>query len=74
MRGGASIEQPHDAGVSIWLDTRLRELLEAGALAALGRDYAVTGATSNATNFANAITGSDRSDVQLQAAVDARAH
>jgi transaldolase len=59
----------HDAGVPIWLDTLLRELLETGAFAELGRDYAVTGATSNTTIFANAITGSNRYDVQLQAAV-----
>src|ERR687895_866696 len=41
------LQQPHDPGVSIWLDTLQRELLETGAFAELGRDYAVTGATSN---------------------------
>jgi transaldolase len=55
------LQQLHDAGVSIWLDTLSRELLE-------------TGATSNPTIFAKAITGSDRYDEQLQAAADARAH
>ena len=55
------LQQLHDAGVSIWLDTLSRELLE-------------TGATSNQTIFAQAIAGSDRYDEQLQAAVDARAH
>ena len=34
------------------------------------RDYAVTGATSNPTIFAKAITGSDRYDEQLRAVVD----
>ena len=59
----------HDAGVSIWLDTLSRELLDSGEFAALIADYAVTGATSNPTIFAKAITGSDRYDDQLRAAV-----
>ena len=60
-----------EAGVSIWLDTLSRELLESGEFAELVRDYAVTGATSNPTIFAKAITGSDRYDDQLRAAVAA---
>ena len=59
----------HDAGVSIWLDTLSRELLESGEFARLIADCAVTGATSNPTIFAAAITGSDRYDDQLRAAV-----
>ena len=54
----------------IWLDTLSRPLLESGEFAALMRDYAVTGATSNPTIFAKAITGSDRYDEQLRAVVD----
>ena len=65
------LEQLHDAGVSIWLDTLSRELLDSGAFAALIADSAVTGATSNPTIFAKAITGSDRYDDQLRAAVAA---
>ena len=61
----------HDAGVSIWLDTLSRELLDSGDFARLIADSAVTGATSNPTIFAKAITGSDRYDDQLRAAVDA---
>src|SRR4051794_33766731 len=61
----------HDAGVAIWLDTLSRELLETGAFAALIADDAVTGATSNPTIFAKAITSSDRYDDQLHAAVAA---
>jgi transaldolase len=57
------------AGVSIWLDTLSRELLLDGELAELIRDCAVTGATSNPTIFAKAITGSDRYDDQLRDAV-----
>jgi transaldolase len=63
------LEQLHDAGVSIWLDTLSRELLDSGAFAALVADCAVTGATSNPTIFAKAITGSDAYDDQLHAAV-----
>jgi transaldolase len=59
----------HDAGVSIWLDTLSRELLESGDFARLINQHAVTGATSNPTIFAKAITGSDRYDDQLRAAV-----
>lgn len=56
----------HDAGVSIWLDTLSRELLDSGEFARLIADCAVTGATSNPTIFAKAITGSGRYDDQLR--------
>jgi transaldolase len=55
-----------EAGVSIWLDTLSRELLETGEFAELIDDYGVTGATSNPTIFAKAITDSDRYDGQLR--------
>jgi transaldolase len=58
----------HDAGVSIWLDTLSRELLDTGDFAALIADSAVTGATSNPTIFAKAITTSDLYDAQLRGA------
>jgi transaldolase len=61
----------HEAGVSIWLDTLSRELLESGDFERLVRGSAVTGATSNPTIFAKAITGSDRYDDQLRAALEA---
>jgi transaldolase len=56
----------HEAGVSVWLDTLSRRLLESGQFAELIRDYNVTGATSNPTIFAKAITGSDLYDEQLR--------
>jgi transaldolase len=65
------LEHLHQAGVSIWLDTLSRELLDSGAFAALIAESAVTGATSNPTIFAKAITGSDRYDDQLGTAVAA---
>ena len=71
MTSDHALQRLHDAGVSIWLDTLSRELLDSGAFAALIADCAVTGATSNPTIFAKAITGSDRYDEQLRAAVAA---
>src|SRR5947209_8433665 len=56
----------HDAGVSIWLDTLSRGLLQSGEFEGLISDCSVTGATSNPTIFAKAITGSDLYDEQLQ--------
>jgi transaldolase len=64
------LERLREAGVSIWLDTLSRELLETGELARLIADCAVTGATSNPTIFAKAITGSDRYDEQLRSQID----
>jgi transaldolase len=61
------LQRLHEAGVSIWLDTLSRELLESGEFATLVDEYAVSGATSNPTIFAKAITGSDRYDEQLRA-------
>src|SRR5436190_21633450 len=61
------LQQLHDAGVSIWLDTLSRDLLEGGDFARLV-ERGVTGATSNPTIFAKAITGSDAYDDQLRAA------
>jgi transaldolase len=65
------LQRLHDAGVSIWLDTLSRELLETGDFARLVRDFAVSGATSNPTIFAKAITGSDLYDEQLRALAEA---
>jgi transaldolase len=61
-----NLQQLHGAGVSIWLDTLSRELLQNSDLAELIGDFSVTGATSNPTIFAKAITGSDLYDDQLR--------
>ena len=61
------LQRLHDAGVSIWLDTLSRELLDGGRFAELITRSAVTGATSNPTIFAKAIAGSDRYDDELAA-------
>src|SRR4051794_17064096 len=65
--------QLQDAGVSIWLDTLSRDLLDSGRFAELIADAAVTGATSNPTIFAKALAGSDLYDEQLTAAAAAGA-
>src|SRR4051812_17644967 len=62
------LEQLHEAGVSIWLDMLSRDLLDSATFATLVADCAVTGATSNPTIFAKAITGSDAYDDQLREA------
>ena len=61
-----NLRRLREAGVSIWLDTLSRELLDSGGFAELIGDYGVTGATSNPTIFAKAITDSDRYDGQLR--------
>src|SRR5215210_8992171 len=69
MRPINRLQRLHEAGVSIWLDTLSRNLLETGAFAALVDESAVTGATSNPTIFAKAIMGSNRYDDQLRSLV-----
>ncbi len=66
MAPNPNLERLHEAGVSIWLDTLSRQLLQAGSFAELIRDFGVTGATSNPTIFARAITGSDLYDDELR--------
>jgi transaldolase len=60
------LQQLHQAGVAIWLDSLSRDLLESGEFERMIREFAVTGATSNPTIFAKAITTSDRYDGQLR--------
>ncbi|MGQ0465433.1 MAG: transaldolase [Sporichthyaceae bacterium] len=53
------------AGVAIWLDDLSRARLQTGGLAALVRDSAVVGVTTNPAIFQAAITKSDLYDPQL---------
>ena len=66
MAPNPNLERLHQAGVSIWLDTLSRQLVDGGEFGALIRDSSVTGATSNPTIFAKAITSSDLYDGQLR--------
>ena len=59
------IRQLRESGVSIWLDTLSRDLLDSGDFARLVR-RGVTGATSNPTIFAKAISESAAYDRQLR--------
>jgi transaldolase len=65
MAPNSNLQRLHEAGVSVWLDTLSRQLLQSGEFATLIRDFSVTGATSNPTIFAKAITGSDLYDEEL---------
>ena len=65
------LRQLRDAGVSIWLDTLSRDLLDTGGFATLVDEYGVSGATSNPTIFAKALSGSDRYDAQVRSLVSA---
>jgi transaldolase len=58
------LRQLQQAGVSIWLDTLSRDLLDSGDFSRLIA-RGVTGVTSNPTIFAKAITGSSAYDAQL---------
>jgi transaldolase len=54
------------AGVSIWLDTLSRDLVESDRFERYVRYYGVTGATSNPTIFERAITRSSSYDGELE--------
>jgi len=71
MPPNRNLERLHQAGVSIWLDTLSRQLLDSGEFGTLMRDYIVTGATSNPTIFAKAITTSALYDRELHDLVSA---
>ncbi len=71
MAANPNLKRLHEAGVSIWLDTLSRQLLQSGEFAQLIDDFSVTGATSNPTIFAKAITGSDLYDGELRELADA---
>jgi transaldolase len=55
-------------GVSVWIDSLSREMLETGELARLMADDAVVGVTSNPTIFQKALSEGDWYDEQLRAA------
>jgi transaldolase len=61
-----ALAQLQAAGVSVWLDTLSRDLLDSGKFSTLLAELGVTGATSNPTIFAGALADSDRYDDQLR--------
>ena len=54
-------------GVSVWVDSLSREMLETGHLARLMDEDAVVGVTSNPTIFEKALSTGDWYDEQLRA-------
>jgi transaldolase len=62
------LEELHDIGQSIWLDSIDRRMLTDGELERRVRDDALTGMTSNPTIFQKALASSDAYDEQLLAA------
>jgi transaldolase len=65
------LERLRATGVSIWLDTLSRDLIETGHFGWLQGERAVSGATSNPTIFAKAVVGSNRYDEQLASLLEA---
>jgi len=55
-----------ERGVSVWIDSLSRELLETGELERLMDEDAVAGVTSNPTIFQKALSTGDRYDEQLR--------
>ncbi|HWG56656.1 MAG TPA: transaldolase [Gaiellaceae bacterium] len=59
------LHELHDAGVSVWIDSLSREMLETGELQRLLDEDAVVGVTSNPTIFQKALATGDLYDEQL---------
>jgi transaldolase len=59
------LQQLSDAGVSVWIDSLSREMLQSGELARLVAEDAVTGVTSNPSIFQKALATGDLYDAQL---------
>jgi transaldolase len=59
------LHELYDAGVSPWIDSVSREMLETGELARLMEEDAIVGVTSNPTIFQKALSTGDWYDEQL---------
>jgi transaldolase len=66
--GKNKLQELHDAGQSIWLDSIDRRILHDGELDRRIRDDALTGMTSNPTIFQKALASSSAYDEQIVAA------
>jgi transaldolase len=60
------LQELSDHGVSVWIDSLSREMLDSGALAQLMAEDAVVGVTSNPTIFQKALAEGDLYDDQLR--------
>ncbi len=63
---GSRLHELSARGVSVWIDSLSREMLETGELARLMEEDAVVGVTSNPTIFQKALAEGDRYDAQLR--------
>ena len=64
------LHQLSEHGVSVWIDSLSREMLETGELARLVEEDAVVGVTSNPTIFEKALATGEWYDEQLRAQLD----
>ena len=64
------LHQLSEHGVSVWIDSLSREMLETGQLARLLEQDAVVGVTSNPTIFEKALSSGDWYDDQLREVLD----
>ena len=63
----AAIDELHEMGQSLWLDSISRRMLDSGTLAGYIRNHGISGLTSNPTIFDNAIASSHDYDGAIQA-------
>ena len=66
MADQSRLQELSAAGVSVWIDSLSREMLDSGQLAALMADDSVVGVTSNPTIFQKALAEGDLYDEQLR--------
>ena len=67
---GSRLEELSSHGVSVWVDSLSRQMLETGHLARLVADDAVVGVTSNPTIFEKALSTGEWYDEQLRAELE----
>ena len=60
------LQELSEAGVSVWIDSLSREMLDSGQLASLMAEDSVVGVTSNPTIFQKALSEGDLYDEQLR--------
>jgi transaldolase len=66
MADTTPLQELSNAGVSVWIDSLSREMLDSGQLASLMADDSVVGVTSNPTIFQKAMAEGDLYDEQLR--------
>jgi transaldolase len=66
MADNSRLQELSDEGVSVWIDSLSREMLDSGQLASLIADDSVVGVTSNPTIFQKALAEGDLYDEQLR--------